>query len=394
MTKNAEAIVNTVGAYRTQTNLKNSKNITCDKAWVIAIDIGYSSVKVMSAGGIYSFPAFALRSDQMRDIQKIGETKKSDIEYLDEKGIRWSVGELALAQLPQNDTSFTDDMMYSRDRYLSDMFKVIARVGISLGLIGRKEDDTAPIVIQTGLPPAFLHSDGNLLRQALAGKHQFKSSAGDQWIERSFTLSEKNIRIMSQPMGSLYGLVFDDKCAETELSREYLNNNILVFDGGMGTLDTFEIKNRSTGKSQSFQHLGMRIVLGRVCERLMRDYKVEVTTSSIQPCLRRGSVVEFDSAAFTSKEIPISKIVEEESQKVFEEAMIQIRQSYHNLLDYKYLIVTGGTGAAWFDKIKEYCKNLKTLEVVSALGSSNLPEIFANVRGYYLSCVNKINKSK
>ena len=53
------------------------------------------------------------------------------------------------------------------------------------------------------------------------------------------------------------------------------------------------------------------------------------------------------------------------------------------LVDYKKLIVTGGTGEAWYDQIRTRLKDLPTLSIVPGNQNDSMPFIYANVRGYY-----------
>jgi len=55
------------------------------------------------------------------------------------------------------------------------------------------------------------------------------------------------------------------------------------------------------------------------------------------------------------------------------------------LQEFKYLLVTGGTGAAWSEYITEHFTGMQNLKII--FGNRNdttLPQIFSNVRGYYL----------
>ena len=51
--------------------------------------------------------------------------------------------------------------------------------------------------------------------------------------------------------------------------------------------------------------------------------------------------------------------------------------------DYEYLVVTGGTGAAWYAWIQEKFKGSK-LKIIPGNQNDNLDMQYANVRGYYL----------
>ena len=47
--------------FKTKTYLKKANNVGANKAWVVAMDVVYSAVKIMSKADIYSFPSFAAR---------------------------------------------------------------------------------------------------------------------------------------------------------------------------------------------------------------------------------------------------------------------------------------------------------------------------------------------
>ena len=60
------------------------------------------------------------------------------------------------------------------------------------------------------------------------------------------------------------------------------------------------------------------------------------------------------------------------------------------LYEYDYLIITGGTGAAWSQRIRDILKDMETLKIVNGNCNDTLPFVFANVRGYYLYRMTKL----
>ena len=70
------------------------------------------------------------------------------------------------------------------------------------------------------------------------------------------------------------------------------------------------------------------------------------------------------------------------------------RMSEDDLLDMDYLVVTGGTGEAWWHMIKDEFKGLKSLTVLSGNENSDLPFTFSNVRGYYFYLYRTVKKKK
>lgn len=117
---------------------------------------------------------------------------------------------------------------------------------------------------------------------------------------------------------------------------------------------------------------------------LIRDrYQKDISVPAMQKYLERGSFRFFEAATLTSMDVPLEDIITECSKKVCKEAVDKMMQVY-KLYEYDYLIVTGGTGTAWFDQIKEHLKNMSTLTIVSGAQNDTLPGVFANVRGYYM----------
>ena len=59
---------------------------------------------------------------------------------------------------------------------------------------------------------------------------------------------------------------------------------------------------------------------------------------------------------------------------------------YNRLMDYKYLIVTGGTGESRFEQIKEQigAKNPDIVILPGNLNNPQLPFAYSNVVGYYM----------
>jgi plasmid segregation protein ParM len=374
--------------------MEKKNNVGADKNWVIALDIGYSAVKGMSKNMVFSFPSFAQKADT--DSMTVGKANPTDIQYKDASGVIWDVGDMAISMLSQNDSRSSEETLYSRNRYHDPMFLVIARVGMALGMRVNEygNPNGKSMVLQTGLPPKFIKGDSPILRKVLSGTHDFYVRIGDEdWKHYRFELKDSNINIMGQPMGSFFSASFNDDCSEIENVEKFFNNDLLIFDGGFGTLDTFEVKRRRIDAMQTFDNLGMKAVLHKVTEILYKDYGVEVSVHSIQNNLKTGYVKKFDPDTMSTKKIPINEILEKANREICMNAINQIKTLYNNLIDCRYLLVTGGTGAAWFDIMKKYFAGMEDLEVIGANQNTDLPQIFSNVRGYYLFQVAKLMNS-
>lgn len=387
-------MINTAN-FKTKTIFLERKNASVNNIWGIALDIGYSAVKGFSPNSVYCFPSYAKKINS--DSIAFGSPSQSDILYRDSvTGEEWAVGAFAQDMIVSDDSNDSIAGLYGRNRYFSPMFKVIARVGLAIGMMTNSfgSPEGKNLVLQTGLPPAYMKSDSPLLKEALSGDHNFEVKVGGRaWKKFSFSLPEDNIRIMPQPMGTLLSISTNNAGQLVPDAKKYFASGMLIFDPGFGTLDVFNIRNRSIISYETFDNLGMKRVLKETADGIFDKYKVEITIPAMQKYLQDGNVTTFNRKERKTKHEPFGDILEEASKKVCMEAIEQVSTIYNNLIDHQYLVITGGTGAAWKNDIKEYFAGMETLEIIDGNQNDNLPFIFSNVRGYYMYQYSKFLKS-
>ena len=121
------------------------------------------------------------------------------------------------------------------------------------------------------------------------------------------------------------------------------------------------------------------------------NYNVVIPVPAMQKCLETGVVRYVNKKNFDSKEYPFDKLLSAANAKVCNEAIERMCGAI-NLVDYNYLIITGGTGAAWLYNIRDKFKNFSTLTILNGNQNDDLSFIYSNVRGYYLYRFNKLGK--
>ena len=369
----------------------DKKNISMAKHWGIALDIGYSSVKGFSPNKVFSFPSYAVKCAQQMISTRAGET---DIIYRDEETKEvWIVGELAIGSIISENTNDSSLALFGRNRYFSPMFKVIARTGIGLGMM--KNEYGSPegkiLHLQTGLPSAYKKTDETLLVEALSGHHHFSLKVGNHpWM--TFQADFDDVNVMEQPLGTLLSVSIDDEGRQVKHAANYFKSNLIVFDPGFGTLDTFVIRNGFLETYDTDDLFGMRRVMERTVDTIFKKYHQDISVTELQKYLSTGKIRVFDRKNMHATLIDFSDILEEANDSVKQEAMEKMKTIYNNFFDYDYLIVTGGTGAAWYSYIKEHLSGMETLSIIPGNQNSSLPFIFSNVRGYYMYQLNHLRK--
>lgn len=376
--------------YRTKTNFIKRNNGKIPGVWEIAIDVGYSAVKLFSPNTVARFPSYAKRVDS--DFQYAGETPRTSILYKDlVTGEMWVVGEKAQDLMSVTDTTDSEASLYGRSRYDSDIFRIVTRVGLGIGMIsnefGSVEDDR--IVVQTGLPEKYMGDEAEL-KESISGHHEFAIKIGsDDWQKFNFSLETSDIYVMSQPKGTLFSVCIDKNGHFHRNAAKYLSSSVIVFDPGFGTLDIFPILSGVVGHGETYQDLGMKRILQETTKLIKKEFDVDVPVPAMQKYLSTGTVRYVNK--FTSKEYAFGDLLGDATERICEEAILRMAGAL-NLGDYNYMIVTGGTGAAWFNQIKDKFKDFTTLEIIQGNQNDELPFVYSNARGYYFYRFNKLGK--
>lgn len=381
--------------FRTKTEFIPRDNSSIPGIWEIAIDIGYSAVKLFCPNMVACFPSYARRVDA--NFQYALNAPKESILYRDcTTGQMWLVGEIAQNTMQRGDTSDSEASLYGRDRYESEMFKVISRTGFGIAMQSNEfgSPEGRKVIVQTGLPERYM-GDSELLKDALCGKHEFDLKIGtSDWVHYSIDIAFDDIYVMSQPKGTLFSVCIDKNGRFHKDAAKYLSSSVIVFDPGFGTLDLFPINSGVVGHGETYSDLGMKRVLQETSKLLAEcEHRIELPVPAMQKYLETGVVPYMNrkGSEIQSGDFDFTDLLGKANVKVCDEAISRMMNAF-NLLDYNYLIITAGTGAAWMSRIQEKFKNVKTLTLLYGNQNDTLSLIYSNVRGYYLYRFNKLHK--
>lgn len=365
--------------FRTKQEFKKNADIPKGKKFVIGLDIGYSAVKCFYEKGYFCFPSYVRKLDS--DLFIYGE---QDILYRDmETGNQYIIGRTAQEMISTSETNVTESELFSRNRYRSKSFKILCNIAMAFALDCKS--DEREIVVQTGLPSAYEKADTPAIKKALLKPAHFQLKIGTgEWKEYNFSVEEKNIFVMPQPSGSLYSALIRQDGTYMPDAKRILFSNILVMDIGFGTFDYFGIKKQKPVCKESVDDVAMKQVLKETSNRIMDALHEEIRVPAMQSALGTGLITCIDMDAMKSEEKPLAPFLEDANNKVFRDAIESAYNITGGFLDYNYILVTGGTGEAWLEKIKDYFSGLKTVKVITGNGNDHLPMIYSNSRGYYM----------
>lgn len=380
--------------YKTRTMFKEIQNpVFAPDKWCIGLDIGYSGVKSYGQNSYSCFPAFAVENSGSTRLD-LGYSPDDHLalQYKDEDGVIWNVGQTAQDSISASDTSVGSLSNYGRHRYYSPMFKVLFRTGLAQCLRKNQYGDPEGkrLLIQTGLPPKYLKSDQYDFTSIMLGRHHFWVKFGmNDWQEFDFELTEKNLMpIIAQPMGTMISIATARDFKQLPDAANYFNPNtkVLIMDGGFGTLDFFPMIGGqiTMAECETDENLGMKRVLNDTANEILDKYHFEVSVPAMQQYLETGNIPARVGRAY--KNTPFNDILEKHSREVCYKAIEKLLTTY-SINEYRYLVLTGGTCAAWGNFIRDYevFKESDTIKVIPGnQGDPSLPYLFANVRGYYI----------
>lgn len=365
--------------YRTRQET-NAKINPKGKHYIIGLDAGYSGMKVYYETGYFCFPSF------IRQVMENSLTVPADedILYRDlETGEMYMVGKTAQEMVSSTDTNDTEEELFSRKRYTQKAFHILCNTAIAMAIKDKK--DNREIMIQTGLPTAYVEGDSDALKKALCKKAAFELKIGTgKWKKYELNMKPENIYIMPQPAGSYYSALIRSNGEYMPDAKKFLFGNVLVIDIGAGTGDIYGIKSRTIVAKESINNIGMREVLKKTSKQILDELSEDIHLSALQKNLETGVVVYIDEEEMKTEERPLDKYLEKASDEVFMKAMDKIKSITNAFRDYEYVIIGGGTGEAWFEKIQNYLSKMRTLQIIPSNRNDNLPFIYSNVRGYYL----------
>lgn len=374
-------------------------NRTVPGVWPIGIDYGFSGVKGFAPNKYFSFPncALMLKGDEF---SLIGDPSPSDIVIRDSEGI-WVIGEQALS-LMDSDTAHNYEMeTYGRNRYYSPVFRAIMKTGLAFGLMGSQgrawNPSTDKVVIQTGLPPKHRAADSGFLRDAIAGEYNFEVKFGSGPFQRFvFSVRPEDIYIMDQPMGALISSMKGTDGLDVRSQRSIMVSNTLVMDPGFKTLDICNLFNRRVKDSQTYDNLGMQEVYSRTAAEILERYHRDMSIPEMQVAVKNGSFNVFDRKNMRTAKIYFEDIMNQKNHEVCMEALNKILNNYDGLLKHENLVITGGTGDAWYKYITDYMKGWQnTLNTICAnRNDPSISNVFSNVRGYYFWLVDALSRAQ
>lgn len=370
-------------------------NGTC----LVAVDIGYSTVKYFSGFSRGAFPSYAYKVPQANPQEGIhaigGQFVYQIYDYLTDS--LWVLGNDAFDYINKLDMSTVADTLYSRNRYDED-YRILTAAGIALATMnGCKLTKKSSVHLHTGLPHRYLKEDSWKVLNRILGEYSFKfSKNGKDWIDFNFTLEKDNVKISSQPSGTFRSILMDDNMKPMSYTAKLYSGSMLIVDPGFLTLDYFTyVKGKMIGEGSTDSNYGMKAIfdnaifwINKYCSEKNLIPVSELSAVEFQKqTLSKGFFFARDKNG-VPQQIDLYPFLSEAVERFGKDAIDKIARTLpQDFIDYDVVVLTGGTGKVWYDIFDDYLKKNAPNTTLLRGNSADYYEspIYANVRGYYIS---------
>lgn len=377
------------------------------KQLLIAIDPGFDSMKVIANGQHFKFPFSAVETDE-RKMSDYGG-RRGFILYKDASGATWRVGQYARSLMFENKNQQEDPLrnFYTEERFISaeatvGILSAIAKAINLTGLYDEQKDLDIRLIV--ALPHAVRNKYASTIVGLVSGEQRYYMTFEDD-AERlyHFTIKESNVMTVSQTIAAILGETSDDNGYINEEKYFYLSNGpTLVIDGGYYTVGLVPVSRGGSvddDRAESDTSHAMKNVNLAIAKEIaevrpdIKHYAVEYLLSQGEGGIRymdkeQGKVVTIDLASIREKKL----------RTICDSFIHYLNEKYDDLLDFRYILVTGGTGACFFSQLLDYYKGTGLMDeehmllTTPTIGSETLPIEFSIAAGAYKGLRGKIQQ--
>ena len=343
----------------------------------IAIDPGYSSLKVVIEGVLLTLPCDVIENTGNED--KFISDKEANYAAITVFGKTYLVGNYARKLLLEENRQHAQDVnlnvLNDFERFTSTYFEVSMKAAIGIALaqycdfsqrmhlkpeIHIEDLPDCDIYLSICVPQAVFDMGPKgpmgLIKQRMYDKHEFTLDLAEKSYDLKFSIVKNcKFKFQSQVVSALVGTLVDE--FDTEMGIINLENTmkpILVIDGGYKTVGIFKLSQiDSVEEAESNPDFAMAKVDQRVAEIMAERGRSDIKCYNIQELYDNNEeVVIIDNGE--TKYITINRDREEVAAEMCGALIDYLRKKYNNLLPIKQILVTGGTGAAYFGTLLNY----------------------------------------
>lgn len=386
------------------------------KRLIIGLDPGFDGGKIVINKMTLSIP-FAVE-DITNELSKYPLSNRNAENFirLEKDGSTYLVGDFARLSLLEADHQKSSkdslDTFYTISRFSSKLFEVGLNTMLGYALYKyeeytRKNDveevfniseiDEWDIHVGVALPHEFMDDLwAKHVKDYLAKPQNYNLLVGTKTIKFNYQLKEENCVYNSQAICALIDLITDDEGNNIDSEKDiqhYLP--ALIIDGGYKTLGKFKLsRDGRMDKDESNTDFAMNNINEAVAAEI-RKKNANIYGYMIEEKYNANEEIYYEDEDGTVKSFDVRAMRDAETVKTANRLMEYLMTEHNRLLDIKLILVAGGTGAAYYNTIKEFCDKRDNLKGKVKLANNGFDgkecePVYAIVIGLYKAMVARL----
>lgn len=363
-----------------------------DDRILITVDPGFDSVKVTVNGYYQKFPKEVVDITELDESKFIGNKTGAFIKVNYIEGKQHLVGEYAAKFLAERNKKISG---YDETERIHDTFatfkttdrQISIMSAIGKGLIDyarNSKDNLVTLVkqedgsynVNLGIATDHVYvgiamphdavEEWSYIESWLKGVHEYKIETKDGIY--NIKIDTRKSMVGSQVISALYGLLTDD-------NGELIDDNALnedklpaiVIDGGYYTVGIAHFTSvKLVDDSDSNLEYAMKNIYEKVAERIRKESgREDVTSAKVKQVMRsKEKVIHYVDEEMVGHTIDVEALVKDATKEKCEAMIEDLRSKYNKLVDIKTIAVTGGTGIAYYEHIKEILSSCPWINVI------------------------------
>lgn len=399
----------------------------------ISLDPGFNATKVVINGILFEIPNAILDvTGRTKEFLELGGSSKKTGGYLLSRYVpnkEYMVGELArksLADISEREVNMIKhDINDSKSRFETADFEVSLMTCLGTAIVkyanesikrhlkpeihleNPNELESFKIFIGVALPNDWVNEVWPNILKFLIGHHSYSIETESGSYNLNFAIEPTNAISVSQAQAALIGTAYDDNGNSIPNCATMQNLPAIIIDGGYKTMGLFLLtKALRVTQAESLTLYAMGDVHKEVARILRDEYgRKSIQDFMIPAIIEDGGTLNYlvkaseEDDNYTSRTVDVNKILEEVQYNTCKQLIEYMDQKFENFLEARQIIITGGTGAAYykqmtkyFNESREFLKDKVILTDYEFLGV-NIDPVYGVAVGLYKIMKNQITKA-
>lgn len=346
-----------------------NKKVKYDR--VIAIDLGNGLVKVRSvdkSGEEYSFSHPSVFS-YLKDVGESVNAKMLNLDIFTIDDVQYVWGE-DITKISETKATYGHE-----NRYLTEAFKIMAKIVMAKVVNELEIEATEKILIVTGVPSAETGTDReDDIRDAFIGENNGLHEVGVNEYDKMFKVA--HVEVMPQALSTVIGRYLDEDGGVED--ADYEEMKVAVIDIGGGTIDLDIVHELRRQKGYHSVPKGFRDVYDAIREVITEKHPSHFATDYklleiLQSTSKEGKRVKYEyRPSKRAESVDFTKALNDGVKELALDTQQAIMSKWKNQTDLDEILLVGGSA----ELFQPYLSIIEGITIPSNNGESN-------VEGYY-----------